>query len=538
MQQDSWSGKHLREMFRTGTQLLGGNAAAVNALNVFPVPDGDTGTNMLLTMQSALIEANQCPDNDASGVANAMARGALMGARGNSGVILSQILRGIAEGLNGKQSFTAADIANALLRASVTACKAVSNPEEGTILTVIREASAAAKQACTDDACELHAIIEALVDEARDSVNRTPALLPILRECGVVDAGGQGLCIIFEGMLSHLQGRELPQDMAGELQPASAAAQLPEQDTEYGYCTEFLIKGKDMDLDEMRTTLHSMGEHVLVVGDASTARIHIHTSHPGAVLSYGTLLGTLHKIKIDNMQEQHQEFLADRRESYAAPAGSISTIAVATGDGLIEVFRSLGATHVVHGGETMNPSVQELIEAVKTVPTEEVIILPNNPDILPTANQVREISTKRVVVVPSRTVTQGISALVAFNYEAELEANEEVMTEAMSGVRTGHIATAMRTMHYKNLWVREGQVIGFVDDELVVAEYAMENAIARILERMSVEDSEILTAYYGNGVDWAEAERLFGPVRARYPHLEVEVIFGGQPHYQFLISVE
>jgi len=537
MEHDSWTGKNLREMFRTGTQLLSANAAAVNALNVFPVPDGDTGTNMLLTMQSAIAEANVCTDTDASAVAKAMAKGALMGARGNSGVILSQILRGLAEGLEGRKAFTSKDIASALLRASVMADKAVSHPVEGTILTVMREASSAGKQAAAGKSAKLENVIEAAVEEARESVIRTPSLLPVLKESGVVDAGGQGLCHILEGILCYLQGKDVTAEAAAELQRKATIAQMPPEE-EYGYCTEFLLQGDDLDMEAIRARLVRMGEHVLVVGDPKTARVHIHTFDPGAVLSYAISVGTLHKIKIDNMEEQHQEFLATHAEKPPQPVGTISTIAVVTGQGLIEVFKSLGATHIVPGGETMNPSVKELLEAVESVPTDEAIIIPNNPDILPTARQVCEIAKKKVVVVPSRTIMQGVSALVAFNYDFDLETNMSAMTEAMSSVRTGQIATAMRTMQYNDLKVREGQIIGFVDDELAVAEDSIETALLKVLERMDIGHGEILTAYYGTGVDWEESENLFDPIRAQYPNLELEVIFGGQPHYHYLISVE
>ncbi len=539
MQQQSWSGKNLREMFRTGTQLLSGNTSAVNALNVFPVPDGDTGTNMVLTMQSAMMEANTCPDNDASAVADAMARGALMGARGNSGVILSQILRGLARGLEGKKAFTSVELAGALLQASKMADKAVSKPTEGTILTVMRDAAAVVNSRIDGKEGDLGALVEALVSEARESVSRTPELLPVLRESGVVDAGGEGLRVLFEGLLFYLQGKEIGDDYrASELPLHTTDSRIQEKGSEYGYCTEFLVQGAALDLESMRARLHEIGEHVLVVGDERTARVHVHSFDPGAVISYGTSLGTLHRIKIDNMEEQHREFMASQSEEYYPPLGNISTVAVASGEGLAQVFKSLGATQVIHGGETMNPSVKELLEAVETVPTEEVLILPNNPDIIPTAQQVSAMAEKRVAVVPSKTIMHGVTALVAFNYETGLDANREIMTEAMSGVRTGQISAAIRSMQYGDLHVKDGQIIGFVDGELAVAEYTMEDALNKLLDEMEIGGCEILTVYYGSGVDWAQAESLFDSVRSRFPGLEIEVVYGGQPHYHYLISAE
>lgn len=539
-EQERWTGKNLREMFRTGTHLLQNNAAAVNALNVFPVPDGDTGTNMLLTMQSALAEANLCPDTDASAVARAMARGALMGARGNSGVILSQILRGLAQSLEGKKTFTPSDIAEALRQASMMADRAVSRPVEGTILTVIREASSAGQSAIRTEGARLEPVLRTVVEQARKAVAKTPDLLPVLREAGVVDAGGQGLCFILEGLLCYLQGKDMPVEPM-PLAEGQSAANLPQirEEERYGYCTEFILRGCDLDLEKIRGRLAQMGEHVLVVGDPETAKVHIHTFDPGAVLSYAVSIGTLHRIKIDNMEEQHREFIASRTESPPSKMeGRIATIAVVTGQGLTEVFESLGTTRIVPGGETMNPSVKELLEAVESVPSEEIILIPNNADIFPTARQVCELTKKKVAIVPSRTVMQGVSALVAFNFEADLETNVRAMTEALAGVRTGQIATAMRSMRHKGLTVREGQAIGFVNGELVAAEETIEAALGRTLEKMDIANAEILTAYFGENVDRAQAEAMFEPVREQYPHLEVEVIYGGQPHYHYLLSVE
>ena len=538
-QKDSWSGKNLREMFRTGTKLLNKNAPAINAMNVFPVPDGDTGTNMLLTMQAAMVEANICPDNDASAVAQAMAQGALMGARGNSGVILSQILRGLAQGLEGKESFTGADMASALVRASLMAYKAVSQPEEGTILTVVREASSAAQSVSSAESCNLQTVMETTVNEARESVVRTPSLLPILKESGVVDAGGQGLCVILEGTLLYLQGKELPEeDFTPGLQPTAMMSPISAEEPKYGYCTEFLIHGDALDLEEMRGKLNAMGESVLVVGDQTTARVHVHTFEPGAVISFATSLGALRQIKIDNMEDQHREFIASQTEKAPKPPGNVSTIAVVSGEGLGEVFSSLGATHIIRGGQTMNPSVKELLRTAESALTDEVIILPNNPDILPAAHQVCGLTKKKVAVVPSRTIPQGIAALLAFNHEAALDANIEEMINSLSAVHTGEIATATRSMRYKDLRVKKGQIIGFVDEELAVAAYTIEDTLQKLVEKMGIQDGEIMTVYYGNTVDWAEAEKLVDPIRSQYPDVEIEVVFGGQPHYDYIISVE
>ncbi|MFP3975103.1 MAG: DAK2 domain-containing protein [Chloroflexota bacterium] len=541
MQENVCTGKQLREMFRTGTRVLDKHAASVNALNVFPVPDGDTGTNMLLTMQAAITEANTCPDNDASAVAKAMAQGALIGARGNGGVILSQMLRGLAQALEGKDSFAVSDLVNAFTHASLSAYKALSHPEEGTILTVMREASEAAKSLLSNDGtCDLLSLMEAVVKEAKGSVSRTPDLLPVLWESGVVDAGGQGLCFILEGILLYLRGDELgDHEFTAEIQPVSMDDQSLSGEAEYGYCTNFMVYGYGLDVNEIRQRLSEMGESVVVVGDEKTVRVHVHTFDPGAILSYGTSLGTLRQIKIDNMEDQHRDFVAAHGgRSSSADLGNVSTVVVASGEGFLDVFDSIGATQVVSGGETMNPSVQDLLHAVESMPTDQVIILPNNPDILPAALQVNDLTKKSVAVVSSRTMPQGVTALLTFNYEADLETNVQAMTSSLSSVRTGKIATAVRSMRYKSLGVRKGQVVGFVNEELVVAAYTMEEAFKELLNKMNARDGEIMTVYYGSNVDQADVERLLDPVRDQYPNLEIEVVFGGQPHYDYLISVE
>jgi len=516
-------------MFRAGTKLLNNSSTAVNALNVFPVPDGDTGTNMLLTMQSAMAEANFCPDNDASAVAHAMAKGALMGARGNSGVILSQVLRGLAQGLDAKKTFTGMDIARALGKASTAAYGAMSQPTEGTMLTVIREAAEVAQATSYAGYCDLLSILEAAVGEAKDSVARTPDLLPVLKESGVVDAGGYGLALVLEGLLRYVHGDEVGKDdPLPDPQTVAVVTRVSESRLAYGYCTEFLLQGSGLDVNAIRKDLDEMGTSVMVVGDETTVRVHIHT---GGVIAYGTAKGILKQIKIDNMQEQHQEFVA-------AQMGNISIVAVASGEGLVAVFGSLGATQVIPGGETMNPSVQQLFEAVESVPTEEVILLPNNPDILPTAHQVVGLTQKQLEVVPTRTIPQGIAALMAFNHENDLEANVSSMTEGLKSVSTGQIATAIRSMRYRNVRVAKGQIVGFIDGELTVAEYTIENALAKLLGQMNALNSEIMTVYYGNKVDWADAERMLEAIRPLYPDLEIEVVYGGQPHYDYLISVE
>jgi fatty acid kinase len=531
------SGRDLNGMFNAATRWLERSAPSINALNVFPVPDGDTGINMLLTMRAATEEASRSPEVGAAAVAQAMARGSLMGARGNSGVILSQIFRGLAHGLDNKRTFSAHDFANALAESADFAYKGVTKPVEGTILTVIREAAAAAQAKSSSNSTDILSLMETVVEEAKASVARTPSLLPVLRQAGVVDAGGQGLYVVFEGALRYLRGEPAeaePAEAAPVANPIIAAQKLGEK-AQYGYCTEFLLNGKALDPEAIRGKLTTLGESVLVVGDASMIRVHLHTFDPGIALSYAAALGTLQQVKVENMDDQHQDFLAAKTQQ---PIGNVSTIAVASGEGLIQVFYSVGATLVVSGGETMNPSVQELLQAVESAQSDKVVILPNNANIVLAARQVPGLTKKKVEVVPTETIPQGIAALLVFNYEADLETNVAAMNAALSTVHSGEVTTAVRSMSLDGMTVREGQAIAFLDGALVFADDSVPQAVHTLLDKADVEQAGLVTIYYGADTEQAEAERIGESVREKYPALEVEVVAGGQPHYNYIISVE
>lgn len=525
-------------MFSVATRWLERSAQSINALNVFPVPDGDTGINMLLTMRAATDEANRNDNGSAAVVAQAIARGSLMGARGNSGVILSQIFRGLAHGLDNKRTFTAHDFADALAESVDFAYKGVTKPVEGTILTVIREAAAAAQAKSSSNNTDMLAVMETVVEEARASVARTPSLLPVLRQAGVVDAGGQGLYIVLEGALRYLRG-DAEEAEPAETTPPMAASIITTpkkaEEVQYGYCTEFLLHGKGLDPEAIREKLITLGESVLVVGDESMIRVHLHTFDPGIALSYASALGNLQQVKVENMDDQHQDFLAAKPQQ---PIGDISTIAVASGDGLMQVFYSVGATIVVSGGQTMNPSVQELLQAVESVHSDKVIILPNNANIVMAARQVPELTKKQVQVVPTETIPQGIAALLVFNYEADLATNVAAMKTAISTVHSGEVTTAVRSMNLDGMTVKEGQAIAFLDGELVAASDNMPQVVHELLDRVDVEKAGLVTIYYGADTEQAEAERIGESVREKYPALEVEVVAGGQPYYNYIISVE
>ncbi len=539
---ESIGGQDLREMFVAATGWLEKSSAEIDALNVFPVPDGDTGTNMLLTMRSTMEEAFRAPDHSASAVAQAMAKGSLMGARGNSGVILSQILRGLAQGLAAKEKFNADDLVNALQQSAAMAYKGMSNPVEGTILTVIKDIAAAVKAQVENDGDDLIAVLEAAVASAGESVANTPNLLPVLREAGVVDAGGQGLHTILDGALRYVRGEtELmrfrkPQIIVSDVHATKIPEMIAAEEIPYGYCTEFLLKGEKIATDKIRNRLVKKGESLIVVGDESAVRIHIHTLDPGEVVSYAAGLGTLHQVSVRNMDEQHQDYLEMQKDR--GPAVDTAIIAVASGAGLNEVFTSLGASATVHGGQTMNPSTKELLQAVERVGSDKVIILPNNKNIVATANQVQSLTEKTIEVIPTETIPQGVAALLAFDYEANLPTNTEIMKKAISTVRSVEITQAVRATQLGGLKIKKKQPIGFLDGDMIAVGDSTADVLNQAMARINMEKAEVITIYYGADTKAAEAEKVSGIIREKHPELQVEIIQGGQPHYNYIVSIE
>jgi DAK2 domain fusion protein YloV len=537
------AGQELRDMFSAATSWLEKSSADIDALNVFPVPDGDTGTNMMLTMRSTMEEAYRAPDHSASSVAHAMAKGALMGARGNSGVILSQIWRGLAQGLEGKEAFNAAEIADALEKSAEVAYKGVSNPVEGTMLTVMKDAAKEAKEQAKNGEEDMIALLEAVVNAAGDSVARTPRLLKVLKDAGVVDAGGQGIYTIFEGALRFLKGEteamrlRKPQMIVSDM---PLTVPLPQaigvDEIPFGYCTEFMIKGEKMEPEVIRKKLEKKGESLIVVGDESAVRIHIHTLDPGMIVQLATKLGTLHQVSIRNMDEQHQDFLEMQKERM--PTTDTAVIAVVSGDGLTEVFGSLGAVAIVRGGQTMNPSTKDILQAVQSVPSENVIILPNNKNIILTASQVQSLTEKKIKVVPTKTIPQGVVALLAFDYEADFKANAEIMEKALSSVKTIEVTRSVRSSKINGLEIKRHQPIGLLDDELIAAGDTDLDVIKTILAKLDTKHAEVLTIYYGAEIEAAEAETTSAAITSLYPKLQVELIKGNQPHYSYIISIE
>ena len=535
-------GQDLREMFAAAAGWLEKSSSEIDALNVFPVPDGDTGTNMLLTMRSTIEEAYRAPDNSAAAVAQAMAKGALMGARGNSGVILSQILRGLAQSLAEKETFTAVELASALQQSAAMAYNGLSNPVEGTMLTVIKDVAAAAQAQVAGDGDDLIPVMEAVVDAAGESVANTPNLLRVLREAGVVDAGGQGLYTILEGALRYLRGEmeqmrfRKPQIIVGNIHATKLPEMIAADEIPYGYCTEFLLKGEKIDTGKIKKKLEKKGESLIVVGDEAAVRIHIHTLDPGEVLAYTADLGTMHQVSIRNMDEQHQDYLEMQREK--APAVDTGIIVVVAGDGLTEVFTSLGASAVVPGGQTMNPSTKDLLQAVERVASDKIIMLPNNKNIVAAANQVQSLTEKTIEVVPTKTIPQGVAALLAFDYEANLETNTQLMQKAAAAVRSIEITRAVRATRLGGLEIKKKQPIGFLEGDLVAVGDSTTDVLDQVLARLDLEKAEVITVYCGADAETDEAEQVSGSIREKYPQLQIEVIQGGQPHYDYIVSVE
>jgi len=538
-------GAGFRRLVKASLAWLQHHQAAINALNVYPVPDGDTGTNMLLTMRSAWAEIEESPERNVGKVARQMSHGALMGARGNSGVILSQIWRGFARSLDEKEVFRAEDLADACREASATAYKGVVKPVEGTILTVARAVADSAEDAAKDTD-NLVNILERIVFAAHEAVVLTPSLLSVLKDAGVVDAGGQGLFIILEGMLRYMRGETVAEDvrLTGSVDLMSES--MAHGAGGYAYDVQFLLVGEELDVDGIRARVTEMGDCPLVVGDPTTIKVHVHVSDPGEPISYGASLGSLRDVVVEDMQAQYQDFVVDRGLSSTGTAslrttqdvGEIGVVAVVPGEGLARVFQSLGVGAVVRGGQTMNPSTKDLLEAIESLPTDQVIILPNNGNVIMAAEQSRELADKTVEVIPSRFVPQGVAALLALNYQADLETNAEAMARAMEDVETVEITLATRSATLDGVEVAHGEVIGLRNGELVVSGETIEGVTREALRQVGCRDYEIITLYYGEEVDGEEAEELASLVREDWPEQDVEVIPGGQPHYHHIVSVE
>ncbi|MGI9060667.1 MAG: DAK2 domain-containing protein [Ktedonobacteraceae bacterium] len=557
-----FDGQDLKKAFLAGAAWLEEHREAINALNVFPVPDGDTGSNMSATMQAAIRGIADSDEISAGVIAAKLAHGALMGARGNSGVILSQTFRGLAQGLDKKQTFSAPDLANALEEASRLAYRAVLKPVEGTILTVVRDSADAARQSA-ERGNDLVGLMQEVVTAARQSVARTPDLLPTLKQAGVVDSGGQGFCTILEGIWRYIRGEatELDPDEVATLAPVRPSSPAPTEarvkkgrvtiEEEFGYEVVFLLRGETLDVEGIRQSIIAMGGvSTVVAGDEKMLKVHTHTPWPGKILDYGVGLGSLLDINIENLQEQSLTYAAESEVEHASDEAAanetnetplthpIATVAVVSGAGFEKVFQGFGVNALVSGGQTMNPSTEELLAAVNAIPAKQVIILPNNSNVILSARQVTNLTDKEVYIVPTDTMPQGITALLAFNYDADFATNCQAMTEAANTTQTAEITTAVRTVMIGGVRVREGDYIGLINGNLTIAGQNIEQVIHDTLQRMHIDRYEIVTLYYGEDVTMQEAQETAKRIKAQYSHIEIDVVDGGQPYYAYILSAE
>lgn len=546
-------GQLLKTALLGSLQWLTANQEEVNRLNVFPVPDGDTGTNMLLTLQSAVEDIKGSSPTEAVGgpppadgpsrvdkVARVAAHGSLMGARGNSGVILSQIFRGFAKAVEGKAVLTPPELASAFEEAANAAYRAVLKPTEGTILTVAREAGRAATAEAARGGTVAE-VVRAAADGARAAVERTPDQLQILRDAGVVDAGGYGLQVMLEGMLRSFEADERePGAAPAGPRPLPAAAQatldLPEEG--WGYCTEFLIVGEGLDVEDIRQRIAALGNSVLVVGEPELVKVHVHTDDPSKVITLATALGRVERLNVGDMSTQHRRIREQDTATSPKRANGVGLVAIAAGEGLVQILRGLGVDSVVEGGQTMNPSTREMVEAVERVPYDEVILLPNNKNVVLAAREVGALTSKSVRLVETHTIPQGIAAVISFNPERAGDQNLGDMSEAARRVQTIEVTHAVRDTRSNGLRVRKGDVIALINDKLENAGGTYADVVAAAIAKINPDRYELVTLYTGEGTAADDADLVATAIRDRFPKLEVDVQAGGQDHYPFILSVE
>jgi DAK2 domain fusion protein YloV len=520
---------------------LSNNHEEVNRLNVFPVPDGDTGTNMLLTLQSAVEDIKESNAAEVSKIAKLASHGSLMGARGNSGVILSQIFRGFARAVEGKTSLTPDELATALEEAANAAYRAVNKPTEGTILTVAREAGRSAAAAASSPDASIPKVIAAAAAGARTAVLKTPSQLQILADAGVVDAGGFGLQLILEGMLKTFEETEPGFAIAETKKLATPASQVSMELPEggWGYCTEFLIEGTDLDIDLIRTQIEALGNSVLVVGEPELVKVHVHTDDPTSVITLAGNHGRLLKLNVGDMSTQHKRIIDSQTSvTKATRPNGVGVVAVVAGKGLVEIFRGLGVDFIVEGGQTMNPSTQDMLTAIETLPYSEVVLLPNNRNVVPAAKQILGLTKKKVHVIETHSVPQGIAALVAFRPERSGPENVHAMKVEAERVQTIEVTHAVRDTRSNGLKVKKGDVIGLINDKLEFAGADYPEVVKKALGKLGPDSYELVTVYRGQQASDDELAKLEAEIRSNYPSLEVEVQQGDQQHYPFILSVE
>ena len=543
----------LQKMFLAGAANLEAKKEFINELNVFPVPDGDTGTNMTLTILSAAKEVKALENPDMVAIAKAISSGSLRGARGNSGVILSQLLRGFTKEIREHKEIDTITLAKACERATATAYKAVMKPKEGTILTVAKGASQkAAELAETTE--DLDTFISEVINYAQEVLEKTPEMLPVLKEAGVVDSGGQGLLEVMRGAYDAFQGKEIDYSAI----EASAGTKMvkpseqAETEIKFGYCTEFIIMLEKeftvKDETEFKAYLESIGDSIVCVADDDIVKIHVHTNDPGLAIQKALTYGQLSRMKIDNMREEHQERLIKDAEKLAAqqaeakkvePRKEVGFIAVSIGEGMNEIFRELGADYIIEGGQTMNPSTEDMLNAIDQVNAEHIFILPNNKNIILAANQAQALTEdKDIIVVPSKTVPQGITAIINYMPDADAQTNLEAMIEGIGNVKTGQVTYAVRDTHIDDKEIHEGDIMGIGDSGILAVGQSVEETTKEMLAQLVDEDTELISLYYGQDVQEESAENFAQEIEDLYPDVDVDVHSGGQPIYYYVLSVE
>jgi DAK2 domain fusion protein YloV len=542
--QSKVDGLLLREMMLAGAALLERNREAVDALNVFPVPDGDTGTNMSLTIMAAVKEMSAQELMRADEAAEALAKGALRGARGNSGVILSQLFRGFARGVLGQASITPTLFAQALQKGAETAYKALMKPKEGTILTVARIIAESAAQQAKKQPDDMEALFQVILSSGENILRRTPEMLPVLKQAGVVDAGGRGLLLIYMGMDAALRGEEVPMAAISTASDGEAAFDDDHDaigEIKYAYCTEFLIQNlfeqvTEADVSTFRRRLNRIGDCVLVVGDLSLVKVHVHTNDPGKALQAALALGELVNLKIENMVEQRRE--RQRAQQSREPDKASGMVVVSLGEGFAAIFKDLGVDCIVDGGQTMNPSVENLVSAIDSVHAEHVFVFPNNSNVIFAAQEAAKVARRDAHIIPTKNVAMGVAGVIACQSDLPPEENQRTMTEAAERVKTGMITLAIRDTQYEALTIHEGDCIGLCNGKIAVCAEAPQ-AVADELMAMLVTDADsLITVFYGEGVSEADAEAMADGFREKYPLCDVEVHGGGQPVYSYILSVE
>ncbi len=535
-------GKILKNALISAACLLEKNKKQVDALNVFPVPDGDTGTNMSLTLMAAANEIKKSDSLNIEEIADLAAKGSLRGARGNSGVILSQLLRGFAKALRGKKQASTLVLAEAFQKAALTAYKAVMKPTEGTILTVARQASEHAVRIAPNEK-DINKFMADVVKSAQRSLEKTPDMLPVLKQAGVVDAGGKGLIYILMGATQDISTDfEIASDT---VHPEADATVHIDDEIVFGYCTEFIINDTESTkIETFRKTISGYGDSMLVVGDDSIIKVHIHTNNPGKILEYAVELGELSDIKIDNMRRQHRSIVFNNQDDInneddkVTEIKEISIIAVAAGDGLKKIFKDLGVDYVISGGQTMNPSAEDILDAVEKLNSDNIIILPNNSNIIMTAEQTTHLTEKKIHVIPTKTIPQGISALIAFNQDLDVYQNVERMVEALNMVKTGQVTYAIRDTDFDGMKIKKDDILGILDKKINNSGSDIDKVALELIDSMVDDDSEIITIYAGDQISEQQGEQLKKELEQRYEDYEVELYMGGQPVYYYIISVE